>query len=152
MPKQSSQKKVDLLSTNRKLVKKLWGASADSFLMQKLRELTKEFSFSISRGELTLLNANWYVTHAGLLGLAARRHCSGIHVEPVLNFSDSAASRFAFKATVYKPHSRMGFIGYGDADPSNVSPVVHGAEMRVAETRAVNRALRKAYGIGICSV
>jgi hypothetical protein len=24
--------------------------------------------------------------------------------------------------------------------------------MRVAETRAVNRALRKAYGIGICSV
>ena len=29
---------------------------------------------------------------------------------------------------------------------------VHGAEMRVAETRAVNRALRKAYGIGICSV
>src|SRR5262249_20138257 len=45
-----------------------------------------------------------------------------------------------------------GFIGYGDADPSNVSPLVHGAEMRIAETRAVNRALRKAYGIGICSV
>ena len=34
----------------------------------------------------------------------------------------------------------------------NVSPLVHGAEMRVAETRAVNRALHKAYGIGICSV
>jgi len=34
----------------------------------------------------------------------------------------------------------------------NVSVIVHGAEMRVAETRAVNRALRKAYGIGICSV
>ena len=45
-----------------------------------------------------------------------------------------------------------GFVGYGDAEPSNVSPLVHGAEMRVAETRAVNRALRKAYGIGICSV
>ncbi|MGD0044855.1 MAG: hypothetical protein ABSE84_31385, partial [Isosphaeraceae bacterium] len=43
-------------------------------------------------------------------------------------------------------------VGYGDADPSNVSPLVRGAEMRVAETRAVNRALRKAYGIGICSV
>ncbi|MBZ5684981.1 MAG: hypothetical protein LAP86_08095 [Acidobacteriia bacterium] len=35
---------------------------------------------------------------------------------------------------------------------SNVSFLVHGAEMRVAETRAVNRALRKAWGIGICSV
>ena len=46
----------------------------------------------------------------------------------------------------------MAFVGYGDADPSNVSPLVRGAEMRVAETRAVNRALRKAYGIGPCSV
>ena len=45
-----------------------------------------------------------------------------------------------------------GFVGYGDADPSNVSTLVRGAEMRVAETRDVNRALRKAYGIGICSV
>jgi hypothetical protein len=32
------------------------------------------------------------------------------------------------------------------------SSLVHGAEMRVAETRAVNRALLKAYGIGLCSV
>ena len=45
-----------------------------------------------------------------------------------------------------------GFVGYGDADPSNTSPLVRGAEMRVAETRAVNRAIRKAYGIGLCSV
>jgi hypothetical protein len=30
--------------------------------------------------------------------------------------------------------------------------MVRGAEMRVAETRATNRALRKAYGIGLCSV
>ena len=29
---------------------------------------------------------------------------------------------------------------------------VRGAEMRMAETRAVNRALRKAYGVGICSI
>jgi hypothetical protein len=53
---------------------------------------------------------------------------------------------------VYKTARCKGFVGYGDAEPSNVSPQVRGAEMRVAETRAVNRALRKAYGIGICSV
>jgi hypothetical protein len=53
---------------------------------------------------------------------------------------------------VYPSKGSSGFVGYGDADPSNVSFLVHGAEMRVAETRAVNRALRKAYGIGICSV
>jgi hypothetical protein len=56
------------------------------------------------------------------------------------------------KAIVLPSKGSSGFVGYGDADPSNVSPRVHGAEMRVAETRAVNRALRKAYGIGICSV
>ena len=60
--------------------------------------------------------------------------------------------RWTFKAIVYRSRACRGFAGYGDADPSNVSPLVHGAEMRVAETRAVNRALRKAYGIGICSV
>jgi len=57
-----------------------------------------------------------------------------------------------FKAIVYNSTLSKGFVGYGDADPSNVSSLVHGAEMRVAETRAVNRALRKAYGIGLCSV
>jgi hypothetical protein len=60
--------------------------------------------------------------------------------------------RWVFRATVYKSPRSKGFVGYGDADPSNTSPLVRGAEMRVAETRAVNRALRKAYGIGLCSV
>jgi len=53
---------------------------------------------------------------------------------------------------VFKSRTCRGFVGFGDANPSNVSSLVHGAEMRVAETRAVNRALRKAYGIGVCSV
>ena len=66
--------------------------------------------------------------------------------------SDPASGRWVFKATVYKTPGSKGFVGYGDADPSNVSSLVRGAEMRVAETRAVNRALRKAYGIGLCSV
>jgi hypothetical protein len=98
------------------------------------------------------LDERWYVSHAGLLGIAQRRKCSGINVECLGEFSDPAAKRWAFRATVFKSGDCRGFVGYGDADPSNVSPLVHGAEMRVAETRAVNRALRKAYGIGICSV
>jgi hypothetical protein len=73
-------------------------------------------------------------------------------VETVDSLCDSAANRFVLKATVYPSKDSAGFVGYGDADPSNVSLLVRGAEMRIAETRAVNRALRKAYGIGICSV
>ena len=109
-------------------------------------------SLSLRCGDLLLLSGGWYVTHTGLLRLAARRRCKGIHVQPIPEFSDPTNARYAFKATVYKSRACRGFVGYGDADPSNVSPLVHGAEMRVAETRAVNRALRKAYGIGICSI
>jgi hypothetical protein len=73
-------------------------------------------------------------------------------VEAVDSLCDSGANRFVLKATVFPSKSSSGFVGYGDADPSNVSSLVRSAEMRVAETRAVNRALRKVYGIGICSV
>jgi hypothetical protein len=114
--------------------------------------VAKRYRFSVESGDLLWLDGNWYVTHSGLIRLARRSHCAGIHVEPVAQFSDPATSRWAFKATVYKSRTCRGFVGYGDADPSNVSTLVHGAEMRVAETRAVNRALRKAYGIGICSI
>src|ERR1700690_8066 len=46
----------------------------------------------------------------------------------------------------------QGFRGLRRCRSVQCVSLVHGAEMRVAETRAVNRALRKAYGIGICSV
>ncbi len=112
----------------------------------------KKYRLSVESGDLLWLDGRWYVTHSGLLRLARRNHCAGIHVEPVAELSNSTVSRWAFKATVYKSRTCKGFVGYGDADPTNVSSLVRGAEMRVAETRAVNRALRKAYGIGICSV
>src|ERR1022692_2890076 len=109
-------------------------------------------SLYVCAGALLLLERRWYVPHSGLLALARRNRCAGIHVQPVRTVCDPATQRWAFRATVYKSRACRGFVGYGDADPSNVSPLVRGAEMRVAETRAVNRALRKAYGIGICSV
>jgi hypothetical protein len=84
--------------------------------------------------------------------LASRRRCVGIQVEIVRDFCDPKGARWAFRATVFPSDKSAGFVGFGDADPSNVSSLVRGAEMRIAETRAVNRALRKAYGIGICSV
>jgi hypothetical protein len=117
-----------------------------------LRSLTTEHQLSISSGDITLLDGRWYVTHSGLLAIARRNKCRGIHVEAVAELCESASRRFVVKSTVYPYKTSVGFVGYGDADPSNISSLVQGAEMRVAETRAVNRALRKAYGLGICSV
>ena len=116
-----------------------------------LRDLTATLHLSIFRGELLYFSGKWYVSHSGLLRIAHRRRCVGIDTEIEQHTTEASVGRWVFRATVHKSKSTS-FVGYGDADPSNVSALVHGAEMRIAETRAVNRALRKAYGIGICSV
>ena len=139
------------LRSDVKLARSAWG-ELGPFSLQSLLQLLRKYRLSIASGDLLLIDSHWYITHAGLLGLAVRNRCIGIEVQPVKEFCDPRASRYVFCAVVYTSPECKGFVGYGDADPSNVSPLVHGAEMRVAETRAVNRALRKAYGIGICSV
>ncbi len=144
-------RKTDLYSRNLRLARTIFGVGKQQILLKLLEHLSA-MHFDIGSGDLALLSNHWYVTHTGLLRMAKRKRCSGIEVEAVVNLCDSAAGRYVFKATVYNSRSCRGFVGFGDADPSNVSSLVHGAEMRVAETRAVNRALRKAYGIGICSV
>jgi len=120
--------------------------------IDRLRDLTKTFGFSLSLGDVQYMDGGWYITHPGLMRLSRRRRCVGIRVQQVRQFCDPVVGRWVFRATVYPSPRSKGFVGFGDADPSNVSSLVHGAEMRVAETRAVNRALRKAYGIGLCSV
>jgi hypothetical protein len=150
--KRQHPRKRDLISENVRFAKRFISQNLSSVLLEQLRELTCNSALSLRCGDLLLLSGGWYVTHTGLLRLAARRRCKSIQVHPVPEFSDATKARYAFKATVYKSRICQGFVGHGDADPSNVSALVHGAEMRVAETRAVNRALRKAYGVGICSV
>jgi hypothetical protein len=136
---------------NKRLAQHLWGKLPTSIL-SALRHLTSNYGFSVECGDLICLERHWYITHSGLLRLASRRRCVGINVDMVPAFCDPADARWTFKATVFPWVDSEGFVGYGDADPSNVSPLVRGAEMRMAETRAVNRALRKAYGVGTCSI
>jgi hypothetical protein len=141
-----------LVRQNTRLAKRLVAGQLAAEALYGLRDLTISFGISIALGDLLYLHDRWYVTHSGLLRLAYRTRCASIRVQQVREYCDPSVSRWVFRATVYKSSRSKGFVGYGDADSSNVSPMVRGAEMRVAETRAVNRALRKAYGIGICSV
>jgi len=136
---------------NAKLAVDLWGKPS-KIALHSLKSLIARHSVSIAAGDIQLIDGRWYVTHGGLLRIAQRNHCSGMKTVVETGLSAPASSRWVFRAIVYKSPRSRGFVGYGDADPSNVSSLVHGAEMRVAETRAVNRALRKAYGIGLCSV
>ena len=145
-----AKRRVNAFLSNTKHARAMWGA-IPRIALDNLADLTEAHGLSVAAGDLQFLDSRWYVTHAGLLRIAQRRGCSGIRTALQEKLTDPAANRWIFKATVYKTVSSKGFVGYGDADPTNTSPLVRGAEMRVAETRAVNRALRKAYGIGICS-
>jgi hypothetical protein len=139
------------LRTNMNLARATWGHLSRT-AQRGLEELMSRYSLSVALGDVQYLDGRWYVTHSGLLRLANRDRCCGIRVLRMKELCEPGANRWVFRATVYRSRRSRGFVGYGDADPSNVSSLVHGAEMRVAETRAVNRALRKAYGIGLCSV
>ena len=39
-------------------------------------------------GDLLWLDGHWYVSHSGLIRLARRSHCAGIHVEPPIVRTD----------------------------------------------------------------
>ncbi len=119
--------------------------------LRSLRLLTLRHHLALAARDMLLIDGNWFISHSGLLRLALRLKCAGIAVEPIHEFCDPREGFWVFRATVHKAGNDKGFVGYGDANPANVSAAVRGSEMRVAETRAVNRALRKAYGVGICS-
>ena len=143
-------RKLKLVRQNLFVARRLYQGITKSQLTS-LRDLTATLNLSIGRGELLQIDGKWYVSHSGLIRIAHRRRCCGIETNVEQQMTDASVGRWVFRAAVHTSPSKT-FVGYGDADPSNVSFLVHGAEMRVAETRAVNRALRKAYGIGICSV
>src|SRR5271154_4561718 len=112
--------------SNAKLARQLWGEPSRMALCS-LRELSARYALSVAAGDLQLLEGRWYVTHSGLLQLASRKGCCGIKTVVQDQFSDLAVGRWVFKAIVYKSRLSKGFVGYGDADPSNTSPLVRGA-------------------------
>lgn len=127
-----------MFRSNRKIATAIWG-DLPALALRNLRNMTERHALSIAAGDFQFFDGRLYVTHTGLLHVALRNKCAGIHASLEEAVSEASENRWIFKATVYKSLRSRGFVGFGDADPSNVSPLVHGAEMRVAETRAVNR-------------
>ena len=110
-----------LLRSNLKFARSRWKCDLNQSAIQLLKALTNRYQFSIADGDLIWLERGWYATHTGLIRLASRNRCAGIHCKLVANFCDPQTQRWAFEATVYKTKTCRGFVGYGDADPSNVS-------------------------------
>jgi hypothetical protein len=88
------KRNLDLLvRRNSKLTKGKWSDALGKPHLQILRSLTKNYEFAVALGDLLLLDGGWYVTHAGLLRLAARSRCHGIHVHQVREFCDPVAGK-----------------------------------------------------------
>src|SRR5499427_444649 len=133
--REKAPRKINLLRENLRAATQFMGPILGARMAAQLNTLSRDYGFSVKAGELQVIDGGWYVTHTGLLRLAQRKRCRGIHVDAIDSLCDAASSRYVLKATVYPSKSSAGFVGCGDADPSNVSALVRGAEMRIAETR-----------------
>jgi hypothetical protein len=104
-----------LISQNIRSARRRWAISVDE--IKTLKALTQEFQLSLALGDMSILDGKWYVTHSGLMRLARRKRCAGIHTRLVRQFCAPDSARWVFCATVYKSRLSKRFVGYGDADP-----------------------------------
>ena len=92
-------------------------------------------------GHVITLNNKEYITHIGLLDLAHKAGMQGWSTDPIHEWSDPSKDKYCVKARVWDGEGRE-FTGIGDASPKNLNSMILAAAPRMAETRAINRALR----------
>ena len=92
-------------------------------------------------GHVIRLNGKEYITHIGLLDKATKAGMQGWETMPVFEWSDPASNHFVVRCRVWDNDGRE-FSGIGDANPGNLNSMIASAAPRMAETRAINRALR----------
>lgn len=120
---------------------------------------------SVDSKHIIKLNGKEFITHAGLLDVA---HKAGLvridteiaHIFPTEKITGDSTTATGVDCIIFKAMVTMKdsdgtlkiFTAFGDADHSNVGKHISEHMIRMAETRAVNRALRFATNIGMCSV
>ena len=92
-------------------------------------------------GHVITLNNKEFITHIGLLDLAHKAGMQGWSTDPIHEWSDPDKDKYAVKARVWDGEGRE-FTGIGDASPKNLNAMILASAPRMAETRAINRALR----------
>lgn len=93
------------------------------------------------------LQGKKFITHQGLLWLAHKKGIGSIHTEML---TAALSEVVIFKATVTMKDGGT-YVGHGDADKNNVNGNIAVHKIRMAETRAINRALRLAVNCGMTS-
>lgn len=92
------------------------------------------------------LQGKEFILYAGLVALARKHGLNSIQVDRL----ESGPDGHVFKATVDGELGR--YEAHGDASPKNVGKMIVPHAMRMAETRAIARALRSYTAVGMCSL
>lgn len=93
------------------------------------------------------LQGKEFITFEGLLAEFHKNEGKSIETEETANSTEDSPK---FKAIVEGKNGK--FTGHGDANSSNVNTMIAKHKYRMAETRAIARALRWYNNIGMCSV
>ena len=119
------------------------------------KEEDKEFD-GIPTRFIKIINGKKYITHEGLVFVAHAKGLKSIKSElitkPIQTEEELKQSFIIFKSiiTTIDPETKQEIIyeAYGDACAINVGSQIKPHILRMAETRAINRALRLATGMG----
>lgn len=94
------------------------------------------------------LQGKEYILFEGLLEIAHKDY-KLMSIEPeVLQLPNKENGQQAVVKAVVRTEDGKTFVGHGDADPTNVNKMIAKHLIRMAETRAVGRALRMLTGFG----
>jgi len=138
---------VELQDVNDELTNKFL-EQISNFQKAEPKPVVKDKSTDDKRELYITLNGKTYVTQAGLLNEAHKKGLKSITTE-MLEFRDKELA--VVKSTVTMKDNSV-YTGYGDATKDNVNSMIVKALLRMAETRATNRALRLATNIGVTSI
>ena len=109
----------------------------------------------VSPENIITLQGKKFITHAGLLEVAHQKGLKSIETvmltQPELGGGEETVVFKAIVTMCDKNGMETKFTGHGDANKDNVNSMIVKHKIRMAETRAVNRALRFATNIGMCS-
>jgi hypothetical protein len=67
-----------LAAANVRRAEQRWGRLSRA-ARSALRDLSEHHRLSVCRGDVLYLDEHWYVSHTGLLSVARRNRCRGIH-------------------------------------------------------------------------
>lgn len=148
-----------ILAENREIAKGMWSGKLSANEQKALNNICLLYGLDPLQKQIVVLSGTMYITKSGLINIAHQDENppEGIEVVPATKQeredSGAPADSQYWKAIVWKRGGTKPFIEFGEANAKNVN--LHNKDWRVisdmAKTRAINRALRNAYRIGLTS-